>query len=209
MDSRKIINHKEIILTSRMVSMVFNPFYLPLVGLAALLFLSYLNRMLLGYKLLILSVVYILTILIPTVLINFYHRFQGWNSTESTHRERRMVPYIISISCYFLCCGVMTMLGLPSFMGRIVLAALAIQIACALVNVWWKISTHSAAIGGVVGAIMAFALLFDFNPLWWLCLAFMIAGVVGTARIILRQHSLSQVVVGFLAGVVLAFITII
>jgi membrane-associated phospholipid phosphatase len=77
--------------------------------------------------------------------------------------------------------------------------------ACALINVWWKISTHTAAIGGVAGALIAFSLIFGFNPIWWLCLVIILAGMVGTSRMILRQHSLSQVITGFGIGLVSAF----
>ena len=73
---------------------------------------------------------------------------------------------------------------------------------CAIVNVWWKISTHTAAIGGVVGAVGAFADIFGFNPLPWFCITILLAGMLGTSRMILRQHSLSEVVVGFVVGVV-------
>ena len=94
------------------------------------------------------------------------------------------------------------------FIVIIVVAALFIQAVGLLVNIWWKISTHTAAIGGVTGALMAFAELFSFNPVWCLCLAILLSGVLGTARIILRQHSLGQVVAGFLIGAVCAFFTI-
>lgn len=49
---------------------------------------------------------------------------------------------------------------------------------------------------------------FSFNPLWWLCLVLVLAGAVGTARMILRQHTLSQVVMGFLIGIVCAIMII-
>ena len=89
--------------------------------------------------------------------------------------------------------------------GCILLAALSIQIVCAIINVWWKVSTHSAAIGGVAGALIAFSFKFAFNPVWWLCLVLILGGMVGTARIILRQHTLSQVVTGYLIGFLCAF----
>ena len=119
-----------------------------------------------------------------------------------------MVPYIISILCYSACFYVMSVRNVASFMGRIVIAALVIQVLCAVINVWWKISTHTAAIGGVVGALMAFSVLFYFNPVWWLCLVFFVAGLVGTSRMILLQHSLLQVVSGFGVGLVSAFLII-
>jgi len=43
---------------------------------------------------------------------------------------------------------------------------------------------------------------------WWLCLVFLAAGVVGTSRMILRQHSLGQVVGGFWIGFVCAAVAI-
>ena len=182
--------------------MVFTPFYLPVVGLVALFFLSYLSLMPVAYKLQVLTLVYFFTILLPTVLIHLYRKYQGWNLIELGHKERRMVPYVISILCYFFCVYIMDMLHIPHFMGTIVSAALAIQIVCALINVWWKISTHTSAIGGVAGALFVFGEFFGFNPIWWLCLVLMLAGILGTSRMILRQHSLSQVVTGFLVGVI-------
>ena len=193
---------KNIILTARVISMVFTPFYLPIVGLVSLVILSYLSLMPTAYKLQVLTLVYFFTILLPTVLIHLYRKYQGWNLIELGHKERRMVPYVISILCYFFCVYIMDLLHIPHFMGTIVSAALAIQIVCALINVWWKISTHTSAIGGVAGALFVFGELFGFNPTWWLCWVMILAGVLGTSRMILRQHSLAQVVAGFLVGVI-------
>ena len=203
------MKEKNIILTARVLSMVFTPFYLPLVGLMALFIFSYMSLLPWQYKLMVLGLVYIFTILLPSIFIHLYRRYQGWDLIELGTRERRMVPYVISILCYFGCYYLMTMLHIPSFMARILLAALLIQIVCAVINVWWKISTHSAAIGGVAGAIVAFSFLFSFNPNWWLCVVLIIAGMVGSSRIILRQHSLAQVLTGFLVGLALAFFVII
>ena len=202
------MTEKNIILLSRAVSMVFTPFYLPLVGMIILFFFTYMSELNLGYRLYILGMVYLFTILLPTFLIRLYRKHQGWNLFELGKQERRMVPYIISILCYSACFYVMSVRNVASFMGRIVIAALVIQVLCAIINVWWKISTHTAAIGGVVGALMAFSVLFYFNPVWWLCLVFFVAGLVGTSRMILLQHSLLQVVSGFGVGLVSAFLII-
>ena len=97
---------------------------------------------------------------------------------------------------------------IPYSIGSIVVAALMIQMVCALINIKWKISTHSAGIGGVAGALIAFAEIFAFNPVWWLCLVLLLAGLVGTSRMILRQHTLAQVVCGFFVGMVCSFIAV-
>lgn len=200
---------KSIILTARVVSMLFTPFYLPFVGMMALFSFSYLGLMPWGYKLQVLTLVYLFTILLPSVLIHLYRRYRGWTLIELGHKERRAVPYVISILCYFFCTYLMDLLHIPHFMGAILYAALFIQVVCALVNVWWKISTHTAAIGGVAGSLFVFGELFDFNPVWWLCVVLILAGILGSSRMILRQHSLLQVVAGFIVGIVCSVVGLI
>ena len=199
---------RQIILAARVISLVFTPFYLPILGLVALFFLSYLRQYPLSYKFFVLAVVYFFTILLPTLLIHLYRRYQGWSLIEIGHKERRIVPYLISILCYFVCLYMMEQMHIPFFMRSIVAAALIIQIVCALINVWWKISTHTAAIGGVAGALFVFSEVFRFNPVWWFCLVISIAGILGTSRMILRQHTLQQVVVGFVVGFICALFAI-
>ena len=155
---------KHVILAARIVSMIFTPFYLPFMGMVILFVFSYLSLFPWAYKLQVLTMVYLFTILLPTLMIHLYRRYQGWNLTELGRRERRMVPYVISIICYLTCVYVMRQMHMPHFMSNVVVAALLVQIVCALINVVWKVSTHTAAIGGVGGALFAFSAYLMFNP---------------------------------------------
>lgn len=195
------MRYKHLIIAARLMSLVFTPFYLPVVGLLALFVFSYLSLLPLGYKLTVIGIVYLFTILLPTLLIHLYRRYQGWTLIELGHKERRMVPYVISIMCYMLCTYIMETMHIPHFMGSILISALIIQVVCALINVWWKISTHTAAIGGMAGALLAFGEIFGFNPMGWLCVVLLLSGLLGTSRMILRQHTLGQVLGGFGIGV--------
>ena len=202
------MKEKNIIFTARIMSMIFPPFYLPIVGLIALFIFSYMSLLPMMYKLVMLAMVYLLTVVAPSLLIHLYRLCQGWTSHELGRKERRLVPYIISIVCYFACFFWMEYRNTPRVISIIVVVALTIQMVCALINVWWKISTHTAAIGGVAGGLVSYSIAFSFNPLWWLCFVLILAGAVGTARMILRQHSLSQVVTGFLVGAACAILVI-
>ncbi len=202
------MNERKIIFVARVLSALFNPFYLPVVGLILLFMFSYMQQMPTIYKLQVVTVVYLCTALLPTLLIRLYRHYQGWTLWELGTRERRAIPYIIAIVCYILCFYLMDRLRIPHFMTSIVVAALGIQVICAVINMVWKISTHSAAIGGVAGALIVFSLGFRFNPVWWLCLVIIVGGLVGTSRMILRQHTLPQVVSGFLLGALISFMTI-
>lgn len=202
------MKEKNIIFTARIMSMIFTPFYLPIVGLIALFIFSYMSLLPMMYKLVMLAMVYLLTVVAPSLLIYLYRLCQGWTSHELGRKERRLVPYIISIVCYFACFFWMEYRNTPRVISIIVVVALTIQMVCALINIWWKISTHTAAIGGVAGGLVSYSIAFSFNPLWWLCFVLILAGAVGTARMILRQHSLSQVVGGFLVGAACAILVI-
>lgn len=202
------MKEKEIIFTAKVLSVLFTPFYLPILGLLILFIFSYLSLLPLIYKLFLLLMFYLFTVFLPTALIRFYRRYQGWTLIELGSRERRAIPYVISIFSYLLCYYIMAATHVPHFMGSILIAALVIQVACAIINLFIKISTHTAAIGGVTGALLAFSVIFSFNPVWWLCIVLLLAGMVGTSRMILRQHSLRQVVLGYLAGVACSFVSV-
>lgn len=199
---------KRMIFAARIISMIFTPFYLPLVSLVALFIFSYMSRLPLFYQLKVVTLVYLFTVFLPSILIHLYRRYQGWTTFQMGRKERRMVPYIIAIMCYFTCYYLMTVMRIPQFMANIVVTALAIQVVCAIVNIWWKICIHMAGIGGMAGALLAISLVFQFNPLWWLSVIILVAGLIGTARMILRQHSLRQIVGGFVVGAVCGFLLI-
>ena len=60
------MKEKNIILTARIMSMIFTPFYLPMVGLIALFIFSYMSLLPIGYKLVMLGMVYLLTVVAPS-----------------------------------------------------------------------------------------------------------------------------------------------
>ena len=203
------MNVKTIILAARIISMLLTPFYLSVVGVLAIFSFSYLSMFPWQAKLSLVLLTYAFTVLIPSILIHLYRQYHGLTLFQLGHREKRMIPYVISILCYSLCLYIMDWLHLPHLLTTILTAALVIQILCAIINVWWKISTHTAAIGGVTGSLIGFSFLFSFNPMWWLCLVILLSGLVGSSRIILRQHSLSQVSMGYFLGIASSYLTII
>jgi len=197
-----------IIEAANIVSSIFNPFYLPVLGMVLLLGFSYLSMLSWPYKLQVLITVFFFTVMAPTFFIDFYRRKKGWTQQKMGLKEHRVMPYIISIVCYVVCYLVMTLMRLPIFMCNIVLAALVLQMICGVINLWWKVSTHSAAAGGVTGALAAYSFIFGFNPIWWLCLVILVSGLVGTSRMILRQHTLWQILAGYFIGLFSAFFVI-
>lgn len=175
----------------------------------AMFLFSYLSVLPLMYKVQILVLTYLFTILLPTMSIHWYRRYNGWTLWHLREKDKRMVPYAISILSYFCCYTLMRYMHLPHFMSAIIMSALFVQVVCALFNIWFKVSTHMAAIGGVTGGVVAFSLIFGFNPVWWLSILILLSGLVGTARMIMRIHTLSEICAGYLVGMITTFIVVI
>ncbi len=202
------MSEKRLFALARAVSIIASPFYLSLVGMILLFWFSYLSLLPWRYKLFVVVVVYLFTILFPTLLIRLYSHNHGWQLFELVQKERRVVPYIISLVSYVACYFLLTALHVPHVICSILVIGILLLLVCAFINVWWKISTHAAAIGAVSGSIVVFSLLFGFYLLWWLCAALIVSGCVCSARLVLRLHTLPQVLVGYAVGFATAIVAV-
>lgn len=200
---------KIVLRIAQAISLLFRPFYLPLIGVAALFLFSILNFIPAIIRLEMLLLIWLCTVFSPQWLISIYHKTHGLNFLPFVRKEHRVVPYMISIGCYFFCYWLLTILfKAPHMVKAILMAALVVQMVCALVNIKWKISTHTAAIGSFLGGLIASSMIYQFNPIWWFCVINLVGGIVGTCRMILRQHSLGEVIGGYVVGFVGALLTI-
>ena len=193
---------------AHIISLIFRPSYYPTVAFAVILTMTYLSLLPWQFKLWLLVVVYLFTVLIPWIGIVLYHRIQGWSRAELRLRHRRFIPYLLHIVSYACCFTILKNTHVPSFACALIVASLMLQIGCIIINVWWKISMHSAASGAAIGVIMAYGLLWGYNPVWWLCALLLLSGCVMSSRMVLRQHSLSQVLAGCGLGIICGFIGI-
>ena len=196
----KLIEEKTLIRVARMVSAVFTPFSIPFLAFLILFLFSYLSIMPIQYKLIVLGIVYCFTIMIPVLAIFIFKKINGFSAQELGERKKRYVPFFLTITSYVFCLLMMNRLNIPWYMSGIILAALIMMVICIVVNLKWKLSEHMAGAGAVIGGLVAFSALFGYNPVWWLCLFILVAGVLGTARIILGPHTLGEVMGGFAVG---------
>ena len=201
--------NKTLLLGARALSSIFRPQYFPLVGFVALFLFTYLSLLPWSFKALILLIVLLGTLLLPRLTIRFWRQTNGLKLHHLRLREHRFFPYLVFLLFYAFTLHFLARFHLPFYMSGILVSSLMIQSACLLINIWWKISVHSAGAGGIIGALVAFSFLFNFNPIWWLSLCIIIAGLVGSSRMLLRQHTLWQVLAGIFLGILLGFVGII
>jgi hypothetical protein len=206
--------------TSILVSFLFHPLLVVTYMLALLLLI---NPYLFGVgaitdhgaKLLLLQV-FLSTFFIPAFAVVMLRLVGMMPSLQMPSRQERIVPYIITGIFYLWITR--NFLGnpqIPTAFACFVLGA-TIGLFCAFfINIFSKISAHAVGIGGLVGMVVITMLFFSYEtftlPSAWfgvleismstiLIAAVLLAGLVGTARLVLQAHEPVDLYGGYLVG---------
>ncbi len=198
MNTNKALN-----VAARITSGIFHPLLIPSLGFL-LLFNSgfYFALLPLNVMKFMFLVVFLSTGFLPALSIGMLAlnpRFDR-NMEKSTDR---VLPLMISSIFYYV--GYLILKRLPVFplYNFFLLASILVQVALLIISMRWKISAHSAAIGGLIGSFFGLSFRLQENPVWVLSFLILVAGMVGTARLILGKHTGAQVYAGFLLGLVM------
>jgi uncharacterized membrane protein YdcZ (DUF606 family) len=115
-------------------------------------------------------------------------------------QKDRILPYIVCEIFYFWAWYVFKNVHFPQ---EAVMFALGVFLACSLgliLNSYMKISMHTLALG-VVSAFFLLAGMFSNSSYgFYISIAFLIAGVTATARLIDSNHTQREIYFGFFAG---------
>ena len=187
-------------IVSRVLSTIFSPFIVPTLSFLLLFLFTYLAFMPLVYKGIILGAVFLCTICLPLLLIYLYQRFCGQGMQELRERKKRFAPYALTATSYCICAIILYRLYAPHYLSAIIITCIFCMMVCGLLNLLWKISVHAASCGIMIGILLPYSIIFNFNPLGWLCGLIILSGLIGTARLILQQNTLFEVILGFVIG---------
>ena len=187
-------------LLARFTSAIFHPLLIPTLGFL-LLFNSdfYFSILPWNVKKYMILVVFLSTCVLPAMSILILSLNPKFNLNMEKNTDRVMSLIITSVSYYL---GYLLLKRLPVFpvYNVLLIGAVLVQIALIPISMRWKISAHSATIGGLVGGILGLSFRLQENPVHLLSVLILIAGLVGTSRLILQKHTESQVYAGFLTG---------
>lgn len=124
-------------------------------------------------------------------------------------REERILPFVFTAVYYFA----LTYTLFWQFGGvllAIMLSVSVISFVIAAITTFWKISAHSVSMGGFFGILIALAYHFPANNLLVSAMfVALIGGMVLTARLFLKSHTLSQVYFGYVVGLIIGVISVI
>ena len=116
-------------------------------------------------------------------------------------QKERIIPYIACGFYYFWMCYVLR--NQPQFSSEVVQLSMAIFLASSIglmVNIIMKVSMHAISMGILVVFMGLLALTQSGSYGVFLSIAFLLAGLVCTARFIVSDHTPKEIYVGLLVG---------
>ncbi len=145
-------------------------------------------------------VVFISTTLLPSLGVWLLLKNGKINSLEMPERKERNSPFIITLLCYIASVYLLFNMPIARIFAYMVGGGLLAIIWAFIINLKWKVSIHMMGIGGLMGLMFGYALLFHVNMIFILIMMASLAGILGWARLKLEAHTPAQVYVGFVGG---------
>lgn len=187
---------------AKAISIVLHPFLMPLWCCLILLYgPTYLYILPNPLKLYILGVFALTCLFFPAFTTGVFRSLRILPNLSLNSRRERTLPLLVVAVGYAVCYFLLARYVAIGLLPPMLLGALGIVIVCFACNLYWKISFHMAAIGGVVAVLMDVMLKGYGLVLFPLISFIVLAGILGTARLYLGKHNIWQILAGFCVGI--------
>lgn len=181
---------------------VFSPLLMPTYGVFLALWVSVLCLLPYGTRVAVLLMCMGITCILPLIFLSVMRHFKLVKDLHVKVREQRLFPYLFAALCYIVAAYYLFYRHSPQWLVMFMVGSALTTVVMALINLKWKISAHTAGIGGVIALIYEIHVLglSALDLFWLLCLTIIVAGFIGTARLVLKQHDIWQVLAGAVVG---------
>lgn len=152
------------------------------------------------------SMLFIGTVLLPILSVLIMLRFGRIESVQMEQQKERNWPLLQAAIIYLIAYYMIQGRVVPIFIQLFLLGSILGILISLLINLRWKISLHMIGIGGLCGGITIAMITQDFGSPMILSICFLIAGLLGTARLYLQSHSPAQILAGFATGFLVEFL---
>ena len=194
--------------TAQLLSYLFHPLFTPLMGVL-LLFAVFPYQFNPDLQRFALVLVCMTTIVFPGVSAYFFLKLGVINSLKMESPHERRYPFIVSCASYILLGQFFWQLPLPMEFSIFAFGAALSSLIALIFLPFAKISIHMLALGGIVGGLLAIGGIYFINVLPVVVVLFLLAGMLGTARLVLHAHKINEVYIGFSTGFLVEFLMVI
>jgi hypothetical protein len=143
----------------------------------------------------------LLTIFFPLFTVLLAKKLDFIQSVHMRVSKDRIIPLIATMTFYFWAQQVFSHFqDTPKIINILILGSFWGIIVLFMASIFLKVSMHTTAAGGAIGIMTALLFLSPFNMLPAFLVTIIIGGIVGTARLILREHTTFELWIGYLIG---------
>jgi hypothetical protein len=196
---------------ARIISYVFHPLLMPtyLLLMLSLILPSALYPVSIEQQYLFIIFVVFVTFFFPVLILSFLKMFGAISSFTLENRKERILPFFCMAIIY---AGTMypliarNRINVDDNLFKFLIIIECLVLMAALITIFYKVSIHAMGSMGVVGILIPLNIASD-NQLIFVAtlIAFVVAGIVMSARLQLNAHTPRQVLIGALAGVCIGF----
>lgn len=151
-------------------------------------------------KLFLLSAVVVFSVILPLLNMVLLRKLGYIKSLHAKQSTERLMPYLSTITLYIGLIYILQGLAIPYFYKQIILVSAVVILIDFIINFFTKISAHASGIGGCLGVIYFYQFISTAGDIKPICLCFLVAGLIGFARLYLNEHTPKQVYGGFVVG---------
>lgn len=200
---------------ARFFSTVFHPFLAPTYSVLMLFRYHYVRFSNLESKAkgVTLIMIFACTFVYPALSIVIMNRLGLINSVNLRNKKDRILPYVagltfnIWLTYMVLRPGNNPILPIDKLLMHMIVASTLAVICAFFGNIFLKVSLHMLGMGGIVGFIMFTAPYADISMQSLFIFSLLVAGAVGSSRLILKAHEPVEVYTGFFIGLMSQFIS--
>ncbi len=186
---------------SQIVSFVFHPMLMPTLGLFFILHAgTHVSYLPFEMRRLIYIIVFTSSCLLPVSLLPLFLQLKVINSFQMKTARERVWPLLFTGLFFLLGYFLLLRLKVPSLILAFLMASLLAVIIALAVSLYWKMSLHALAVGGVTAMLMGVALRFGVDLIVPVTFMLLVSGLVGTARLYLGAHNPAQIYAGYFTG---------
>lgn len=168
--------------------------------------------------------VFFSSFLIPAFAIFLLWRLKLISSIYMQDKQDRTVPFIITGIFYlWVLRSVMADSNIPTAFLIAVSGTTIGLFLCFIINIFFKVSLHAVGMGGLIGMVLIMMWLYSYGSFnlqlpfvgaseisinFVLMVSIVVAGFVGTSRLLLRAHTSKELYIGFAIGLMCQFISL-
>jgi hypothetical protein len=187
---------------AQIIAILFHPLLIPTYSFLLLFNIdSYLTlQLVFKAKLVLTLMIFTSTVVTPLILFTIFKRNRMIVDFHMRTKEERLYPYLSLTTIYFLLYLLISRTALQPIYGFILLSTTIVSLTVFFINLRWKISVHTAAMGGLTGMILGLSYRLQTDLFIMTGIIIICSGLVGFARLKTDSHKPSEIYSGYLVG---------